>query len=118
MKRGFDRRALLRYGAIGGAAALTRPVLAREASAAAAEPVPPFELEEATVVDLQRRMESGQDSARSLCEKYRTRIDALDRKGPALRALLETNPDALSIADEHDAERKAGRTRGPLHGIP
>jgi len=63
-------------------------------------------------------MASGQDTARSLTEKYLARIDALDRRGPALRAVLETNPDALAIADALDAERKAGKTRGPLHGIP
>ncbi len=63
-------------------------------------------------------MESGSDTARSLTEKYLARIDALDRKGPALRAVLETNPDALAIAAALDAERKAGKVRGPLHGIP
>src|SRR5262249_13421105 len=43
---------------------------------------------------------------------------AVDRNGPALRAVLETNPDAEAIAGERDAERRAGRVRGPLHGIP
>src|SRR6185369_7552437 len=63
-------------------------------------------------------MESGRDTARSLAEKYLARIDEIDRNGPALRSVIETNPDALSIADRLDAERKAGRTRSPLHGIP
>ena len=53
-----------------------------------------------------------------LPEKYLARIAALDRQGPALRQVLETNPDALAIAAELDAERKAGRIRGPLHGMP
>ena len=63
-------------------------------------------------------MASGADTARSLAEKYLARIEALDRQGPALRAVLEINPDALAIADGLDAERKAGKVRGPLHGIP
>jgi amidase len=77
-----------------------------------------FDLEEATIADLQRRMATGQDTARSLAEKYLARIDALDRQGPSLRSILEINPDALSIADQLDAERKTRGPRGPLHGIP
>jgi amidase len=77
-----------------------------------------FDLDEATVADLQQRMESGRDTARSLAEKYLARIDAIDRGGPALHAVIDVNPDALSIADSVDAERKAGRTHGALHGIP
>jgi amidase len=77
-----------------------------------------FVLEEATIADLQRRMESGQDTSRSLVERYLARIDAIDRNGPALRSILEINPDAVSIADALDAERRAGRVRGPLHGVP
>ncbi|PYQ77929.1 MAG: amidase, partial [Acidobacteria bacterium] len=63
-------------------------------------------------------MESGQDTARSLVQKYLARIDAVDRRGPALGSVIETNPDALAIADRLDAERKAKGPRGPLHGIP
>ena len=63
-------------------------------------------------------MSSGQLTARVLTETYLRRIENLDRQGPALRAFIETNPDALAIADARDAERKQGRTRGPLHGIP
>jgi len=63
-------------------------------------------------------MASGQDTARSLVEKYLARIEAIDRQGPALRSVLETNPDALAIADRLDAERKSRGPRGPMHGIP
>src|SRR5437773_956611 len=77
-----------------------------------------FDLEEATIADLQRRMESGQDTARSLVEKYLARIDAIDRQGPALHSVIEANPDALAIADRLDAERRSKGSRGPLHGIP
>jgi len=79
---------------------------------------PPFELEEATIAELQQRMESGRATARSLAEQYVARIDAIDRGGPALRSVLELNPDALAIADRLDAERRSRGPRGPLHGIP
>jgi amidase len=79
---------------------------------------PAFDLEEATIAELQQRMRSGQETARSLVEKYVARIDAIDRNGPALHSVLEINPDALAIADRLDAERKSSGPRGPLHGIP
>src|SRR6266508_3058145 len=78
----------------------------------------PFNLEEATIADLQQKMQAGSETSRSLAEKYLARIDAVDRSGPALHSVLETNPDALAIADQLDAERKARGPRGPLHGIP
>jgi amidase len=79
---------------------------------------PPFELEEATITDLQQRMQSGRATARSLAELYLARIEAIDRGGPALRSVLEINPDALAVADQLDAERTSRGPRGPLHGIP
>jgi amidase len=90
------------------------------AEAAGADPVvvPPFELDEATVADLQGRMARGETSARRLAEACLGRIDALDRQGPQLRSVIETNPDALAIADALDAERRAKGPRGRLHGIP
>jgi len=77
-----------------------------------------FDLEEATITDLQQRMTAGHETSRSLVDKYLARIDEIDRRGPQLRSVLEINPDARSIADAMDAERRAGRVRGPLHGIP
>ncbi|HUP00062.1 MAG TPA: amidase [Gemmatimonadota bacterium] len=77
-----------------------------------------FELEEATIAELQAKMESGEHTARSLVEAYVERIEALDREGPALRHVLEINPDALAIAGALDEERRAKGPRGPLHGIP
>jgi amidase len=79
---------------------------------------PAFELEEKTIAELQAGMRGGQYTSRSLVEQYLGRIDSLDRQGPTLRHVLETNPDAIAIADALDAERKAGRVRGALHGIP
>jgi amidase len=78
----------------------------------------PFPLDELTVAQLQDAMATGRYSARRLVELYTERINAIDRSGPALRSVIELNPDALSIADALDVERKSGRLRGPLHGIP
>ena len=77
-----------------------------------------FELDEMTVAQLQDAMASGRYTSRRLVELYTGRINAIDREGPALRSVIELNPDAVSIAESLDAERKAGRVRGPLHGIP
>ena len=78
----------------------------------------PFELEEATVTDLQARMKSGELTARSLAEKYLARIDEIDKRGPAINAVIELNPDAPAIAAALDQERRDKGPRGPLHGIP
>lgn len=78
----------------------------------------PFPFAEASIDQLQRRMASGELTARHLTAAYLDRIAALDRNGPKLNAVIELNPDALAIADDLDAERRAGRVRGPLHGIP
>jgi amidase len=77
-----------------------------------------FDLEEATVGDLQKRMAGGALTAHALTERYLDRIAAIDKSGPALNAVIELNPDALSIAAALDAERKSKGPRGPLHGIP
>jgi amidase len=77
-----------------------------------------FPLDELTVRDLQDAMAAGRYSSHRLVELYLERITAIDRGGPALRSVLEVNPDALAIADALDAERRSGRVRGPLHGIP
>src|SRR5438034_173736 len=115
--RTMDRRTFVGLAAAGGAAAVESrvPALARGDSRLSAAP---FELEEATIAELQAGMKSGKYTARGLTAAYAQRIDALDRKGPALRAVLEVNPDALVQAEALDAERKAKGPRGPLHGVP
>ena len=120
MAEGIDRRTFLGGGLAVGLAGAIGPIpLAASRLRNAAGFLPPdFELEEATIADLQAKMESGEHTARSLTESYLARIEELDQDGPALRALLETNPDAAEIADELDAERRDGRVRGALHGIP
>ncbi|MDB5859872.1 MAG: putative amidase, partial [Ramlibacter sp.] len=73
---------------------------------------------EATVEGLQRQMQSGATTATAITRASLERIKRFDRAGPGTNAVLATNPDALAIARGLDAERKAGRIRGPLHGIP
>jgi amidase len=88
------------------------------ASADQAPSSAPFELEEATIAQLQEGMTSGRYTARRLVDLYTARIQEIDRSGPTLRSVIELNPDAPAIADALDAERKTSGARGPLHGIP
>src|SRR2546423_7567091 len=106
----IDRRHFLGMVAAGTAVALARP-----SRAAATDNV---ELEEITVGELQEGMRAGRLTSRSIAEEYLQRIEAIDKRGPAINAILELNPDALAIAEERDRERRAGPVRGPLHGIP
>lgn len=82
------------------------------------QPAAPFPLDEASVAQLQDWMASGRYSSRQIAEQYLRRIEQIDRNGPVLRSVIEINPDALSIADALDGERKTKGPRGPLHGIP
>ncbi|MCZ4222314.1 amidase [Pedobacter rhodius] len=77
-----------------------------------------FELNEVTISELQKRMQSGQASSKSITKLYLKRIEKIDKSGPKLNAVIELNPDAIEIAAKMDEERKAGRTRGMMHGIP
>src|SRR2546423_5886977 len=76
------------------------------------------ELDEVTIAGLQEAMGKGAMTAHALTAAYLDRIEKIDRRGPALHAVIETNPDALAIADALDLERKQKGARGPLHGIP
>jgi amidase len=76
------------------------------------------EIYEASIAALQARLAAGALTAEALARACLARIAALDAAGPALRAVIETNPDAIALARQLDAERAAGRVRGPLHGIP
>lgn len=77
-----------------------------------------FELDEASIQSLQDEMTKGIRTSRSITELYLKRIEAIDKNGPKLNSVIELNPDALSIAESMDRERKDGKIRGPLHGIP
>lgn len=91
---------------------------AADARARAAGAAPAFALEEATLSSLAEKMRSGELTSEAITAAYLERIEAIDRAGPKLRSVLETNPEALAIAKSLDEERKAGRVRGPLHGMP
>ncbi|UFP94192.1 amidase [Gloeobacter morelensis MG652769] len=88
-----------------------------QAFAATCPPAGP-PLSEATVAALQEALASGALTSRQIVQGYLDRIACYDKQGPKINAVLEINPDALAIADALDAERRAGRVRGPLHGIP
>jgi amidase len=119
-----SRRSFLKTTLIGGATATLIPLYPAIAAAreiAFSLPVPeitPFELDEITISDLQDGMKSGKFTAHSLVEKYSARVDEIDKQGPAINSIIELNPDALSIAEALDQERKAKGPRGPMHGIP
>lgn len=105
----LDRRHFLTLAGLATAASFARPLTLFAQN---------IELEELTIAAMQDAMRNGTLKARKLAELYLARIDQLDKRGPAINAIIELNPDALSIADMLDRERKAGRTRGPMHGIP
>src|SRR5712691_3830763 len=112
----LSRRNFLQLGALAGAAASLTG--ARPIRTPRAEISPQGDPTEATVAELQAAMTAGQLTAISLVNFYQTRIATLDQKGPRVNSIIEVNPDAQAIALRLDAERRAGRVRGPLHGIP
>lgn len=107
-----SRREFLKAGAAG----ITALGFIKNVKADAIAFAEPYaELNEITIARLQARMKSGELSARRLAEMYLERIREID---PKLRSVIETNPDALKIAEESDKERKRGKVRSMLHGIP
>ena len=117
----MKRRQFLETGALGCALAISQP-----ASLFATSPSPEhlpsapkdFDLEELTISELQAGMQSGKYTARQLVKKYLDRIDDIDKDGPKLNSVIEVNPDAMTIAEALDRERKEKGARGALHGIP
>jgi amidase len=118
----MNRRTFVRNSVAGGVglASVSIPTAARETTTATITSAPPpaFELDEATIAELQSGMASGKYTAQSLVRKYLSRIEDIDKHGPAVNSVIELNPDALSIAARLDTERNHIRPRGPLHGIP
>jgi amidase len=104
----IDRREFLQKSAFAGATLLIGRQMANGLTAE-------LDLENATVASLQAAMTGGQATAQSIAEGYLARIAEIDKK---LNSVIELNPDALAIADQMDRERKAGKVRGALHGIP
>ena len=109
--RGMNRRDFIQLGTFAGAQALL-------GLSARAEDAPTSGLHDASVDQLSSAMQSGGATAASLTDLFLHRIDQVDRAGPTLRSVIETNPDAPAIARALDEERKAGKSRGPLHGVP
>jgi amidase len=117
----MKRRKFLQSGVIGGAMVIANPVLSNakenlKSESAASFAMQAFELEEITAARLQEGMKAGKFSARSIAEKYLSRIEAIDKR--TVNAIIEINPDALEIAESLDKERKEKGARSPLHGIP
>ena len=123
------RRTFLNHVSILGAAAAggftpcdsasgVGPTSGASAAPSRPSPAPPFDLEETTVAELQAGMASGRYTSRGIVEQYLARIAAMDRAGPTLQSILETNPEALDLAEQLDRERASKGPRGPLHGIP
>ncbi len=79
---------------------------------------PDDELNELTIAGLQQKFSDGKYSSEQITRIYLKRIEDIDKNGPALHAVIEINPDAIDIARAMDAERKSGKIRGPLHGVP
>ena len=124
-KEGATRRQVMAAAGALGAAAVAGSACApsdrdadRRPGDVPAAQVGSFELEEVTIAELGRQMAEGERTSREITELYLDRIEALDRQGPTLRSVIETNPDALGIAEELDRERAGGSVRGPLHGVP
>jgi len=112
----MDRRNFVRFGVAAGA--LAGAAGAASAVAPRARPRAESDLLEAGVREQGAAMAAGSISSHTLVQRYLARIAALDAAGPRLNAVIETNPEALRIAQERDRERAAGKLRGPLHGIP
>jgi amidase len=121
-RRTFPRRQFLQNSIVAGMATATLPALAgvREIAPPQESAFQPksFELEESTIADLQSDIASGKHTSQSITEKYLARIQEIDQSGPQLKSVIEVNRDALVLAEMLDKERKQGRLRGPMHGIP
>ena len=96
----------------------TSPTLAQPAETEATAAPLPIVVEEATIPELRAALLEGRLTARQLVEHYLERIEAYDRQGPSLNALIVVNPRALERAEALDAALAAGEPTGPLHGIP
>ena len=111
----LSRRRLLQLGAAGAALLGAGRASAAPAGSPDAGTGQGGSLDEVGLDELQARMASGEETSRSITQKY---LDRIAQRDGRLRSVLETNPDALAQAEAMDRERKAGKLRGPLHGIP
>ena len=120
-RKPLNRRSFLKTGVVGGLVASAWPAAI---GGRTPDPTPtkgrgdPFPWVEATIDQLSAAMASGATTALAVVGQYLARIEALDRRGPALNSVIEINPDCRAIAAALDRERKERGPRGPLHGIP
>ena len=126
----MNRRKFLRNGSLTGIGITTIGVASLQAAGSnqarknypevvdPANEYPLLELEEISVTELQKKMQSGEQTSVSITKAYIKRIEEIDRSGPNLNSIIELNPEAIQIAQNLDIERKQGKLRGPLHGIP
>ncbi len=114
------RREFIKTGIAGGIAAISLPTLsfARGYKHNKLFSPLPFELDEVTVSELADGFKAGRFTVRSIAELYISRINEIDKTGPALNSVIELNPEALSIADSLDKELKEKGPRSYMHGIP
>jgi len=119
----MKRRNFIATTAAAGVAAVGSPVLqscAKPSETTSADSVAKdsFELNETTILQLQQDMQTGKYTSETLVSLYLKRINEIDKSGPMLNSVIEINPEARELARQMDAERKAGKIRSPLHGIP
>ena len=107
-----------RYGVLGGLLAVSSIAAAADAQTSAQRSAQRLEVHEASITDLQGAMTEGRVTSVQLVDAYLARITAYEKSGPALNAMIRLNPAARADAARLDAERRSGRIRGPLHGIP
>jgi amidase len=109
LHRSRRRAAALLAALVIGHCSLVIPVQLRAAQ---------LDLATATIADLQTAFSAGTLTSEKLTAAYLARIEAYDKKGPTLNTVITLNPKAIAEAKALDAERKSGKIRGPLHGIP
>ncbi len=117
----MKRRNFFKAAALGGGTLALAPLSSCVQSTPTEKTEPnyiDFELNEVTIAELQEKMKSGKMSSAEITQKYLDRIEQLNTNGPELRAVIELNPDARAIAKAMDDERKSGKVRGPMHGVP
>ncbi len=117
----MKRRNFFKTAAIGGGSLALAPLtscIQPASQANSSENYIDFELNEVTISQLQDKMSSGTLTSEEITQKFLNRIELIDKNGPELRAVIEINPDALNIARKMDEERKSGKIRSALHGVP
>ncbi|MCD9188434.1 MAG: amidase [Pyrinomonadaceae bacterium] len=107
----MKRRDFIELGALAGTAIL----FGNAKNTVAQTSFKSFDLEEVTVTQLQEMMKTGKMTSKDIVQKYLDRIKEVD---PKINSVVEINPDAVTIAEQMDKERKSNKVRSPLHGIP